>query len=66
MEVQIREHNLGNYIIPEDVIGGKCVDIGSNVGSFFSEWSNARIDFSWPATVPLIPSSASKRVPLIS
>lgn len=40
MDVKIREHNLGNYVIPEDVMGGVCVDIGSNVGSFFSEYHN--------------------------
>lgn len=40
MTVKIRQHNLGNYEIPEDVIGGVCVDIGSNVGSFFNEYSD--------------------------
>lgn len=32
--MRIRPHNLGGYTIPDDAVGGVCVDIGANVGSF--------------------------------
>jgi FkbM family methyltransferase len=35
--LQIPKNNLGNYIIPKDVVGGLAVDIGSNVGSFLKQ-----------------------------
>lgn len=38
--VNIRDYNLGNYTVPEEVFGGICVDIGSNVGSFLSGYSD--------------------------
>jgi FkbM family methyltransferase len=34
--VSIPSFNLGSYIVPEDAHGGKCIDIGANVGSFIS------------------------------
>lgn len=30
----INENNLGHYVIPKEVFGGVCVDIGANVGGF--------------------------------
>ena len=33
----INENNLGNYIIPEDVFGGICIDIGANNGNFVKQ-----------------------------
>ena len=46
----IRESNLGYYNIPNDVKDGICVDIGSNVGSFFSTYHNffSKIHFYEP------------------
>jgi FkbM family methyltransferase len=35
--VIIRAYNLGDYVVPDDVYGGVCVDIGSNVGSFVEQ-----------------------------
>ena len=32
----IKSHNLGNYYIPSDTKQGICLDIGANVGSFFT------------------------------
>tara|TARA_E500000318_G_C3561662_1_gene213723 strand:- start:1866 stop:2531 length:666 start_codon:yes stop_codon:yes gene_type:complete len=48
--VIIRESNLGYYNIPNDVKDGICVDIGSNVGSFFSTYHNffSKIHFYEP------------------
>lgn len=35
MNTQVHNYgNLGNYIVPEDVRGGVCVDIGGNTGCF--------------------------------
>lgn len=39
--INIPSHNLGGYPVPEDVLGGVCVDIGSNVGSFLQTYSNS-------------------------
>lgn len=36
----INQYNLGNYHIPSDSKGGTCIEIGANVGSFFSKHSN--------------------------
>ena len=36
----IPQNNLGNYIIPQDVVGGIAVDIGSNVGGFIELAAN--------------------------
>lgn len=38
--MEIRNSNLGSYIIPEDVKNGICVDIGANVGSFIKKYFN--------------------------
>jgi FkbM family methyltransferase len=35
----IPSKNLGNYIIPREVVGGIAVDIGSNVGGFIEQAS---------------------------
>lgn len=33
-------HNLGNYIVPDIVRGGSCVDIGGNTGAFSLKYSS--------------------------
>jgi FkbM family methyltransferase len=35
--LEIRNYNLGNYIVPEEVHNKVCVDIGANVGSFLTQ-----------------------------
>lgn len=39
MNFKIKSHNLGHYYIPSDAKGGVCLEIGANVGSFFSKYS---------------------------
>lgn len=48
--IQIRKHNLGTYVVPEDTIGGNCIDIGCNVGGFIKRYANhfKRIDYYEP------------------
>ena len=36
----INEMNLGNYIVPDDARNGVCLEIGSNVGNFFTKYKN--------------------------
>jgi FkbM family methyltransferase len=36
--ININPHNLGNYIVPEEVRNGICIDIGANVGSFIKKY----------------------------
>lgn len=38
--MKINYNNLGNYNVPSDCRNGICLDIGSNVGNFFSKHSN--------------------------
>ena len=38
LSVKIRKNNLGHYIVPQEVKGGVCVDIGANVGSFIEKY----------------------------
>jgi FkbM family methyltransferase len=38
--MNIRKHNLGNYIVPADTENGVCLEIGANVGSFTKKYSN--------------------------
>jgi FkbM family methyltransferase len=38
--MNIRKHNLGNYIVPADTKNGVCLEIGANVGSFTEKYSN--------------------------
>lgn len=34
IKINIPQHNLGSYTIPDECVKGVCVDIGANVGSF--------------------------------
>jgi len=34
--MNINPYNLGDYIVPERVRGGVCLEVGANVGNFFS------------------------------
>ena len=36
--ININSYNLGNYIVPQETIGGICIDIGCNVGSFIKQY----------------------------
>lgn len=36
----INPHNLGSYNVPLDTKGGICLEIGANVGNFFSKHKN--------------------------
>ena len=38
--MNIRNHNLGNYIVPHETLGGVCLEIGANVGSFTKKYAN--------------------------
>lgn len=38
--MKIKEHNLGNYIVPQETKNGVCLEIGANVGSFTTKWAN--------------------------
>jgi len=40
LQVNIRKMNLGRYLVPEEVKGGVCVDIGANVGSFTEKYKD--------------------------
>lgn len=46
----INKNNIGNYIVPEEVRNGICVDIGANVGNFFKKYKNyfSKIHFYEP------------------
>lgn len=46
----INRNNLGSYIVPDDVKGGICVDIGANVGNFFKKYKDyfSKIHFYEP------------------
>ncbi|MDP4210600.1 MAG: FkbM family methyltransferase [Bacteroidota bacterium] len=35
--IEYKEENLGNYVVPNDVKNGICVDIGANVGGFLKK-----------------------------
>jgi len=38
--MNIRNYNLGNYIVPDEVKNGICLEIGANVGSFTEKYQN--------------------------
>ena len=38
--MNIRNYNLGQYIIPNETLGGICLEIGANVGSFTEKYAN--------------------------
>ena len=38
--MNIKPYNLGNYIIPNEVKNGVCLEIGANVGSFTEKYQN--------------------------
>lgn len=38
--MNIRKHNLGNYIVPNETSAGVCLEIGANVGSFTEKYAN--------------------------
>tara|TARA_R110000868_G_scaffold315517_1_gene576390 strand:+ start:390 stop:1022 length:633 start_codon:yes stop_codon:yes gene_type:complete len=40
MRPSIQQNNLGNYIVPEELRGGVCLDIGANVGSFTCKYKD--------------------------
>lgn len=50
--MNIRAYNLGKYVIPTDVNGGVCLEIGANVGSFFEKNANvfSKIHYYEPIT----------------
>lgn len=40
MQPSIKQENLGNYIVPEEVKEGVCLEIGANVGSFTDKYKD--------------------------
>ena len=40
MKPSIRQDNLGNYTVPEELRGGVCLEIGANVGSFTDKYKD--------------------------
>ena len=40
IDVNVRDYNLSSYLVPEELKGGKCVDIGANVGCFTDKYKD--------------------------
>jgi len=38
--MEIKKHNLGRYVVPNDTKNGVCLEIGANVGSFTEKYSS--------------------------
>lgn len=38
--MNINPNNLGNYLVPTDTVNGVCLEVGANVGNFFSKYKN--------------------------